>query len=309
MVEEIFITGLIAATVRIATPILLAAHGENIAERSGVLNIGVEGMMIMSAFISFSAIYFTGDYWVGLLAGMGTGMLIAAIHAFMSISLKVNQIVSGLALTILGLALSTYLYISFFGRTIVLVQTWETTAIPILSEIPIIGQALFNQHLLTYFAIIFTIISSILIYRTTRGLSIRSVGENPLAADTAGVKVQRTRYFTTVFGGLMAGVAGVCLTSVNFNSFFSGMTAGRGWIAIAVVIFARWRPSWVLVGAMLFGFLDAFQLRLQAMGFPIPKQLILMTPYLLTLIALVIVSRRAYAPAALGTPYVKGEKG
>ncbi len=308
MSQEIFITGLIAAAVRIATPILLAAQGENIAERSGILNLGVEGMMIMGAFTSFFTIYFTGNYWLGLLVGLTTGALMALIHSLMSISLKVDQVVSGLVITILGLALSTYLYLSLFGRTIVVIDAWKPTPIPILSQIPIIGSALFNHNILTYFAIIFTVISSVFIFRTTKGLTVRAVGENPLASDTVGIKVERTRYLCTIFGGLMAGMAGSCLSSVNFNSFFSGMTAGRGWIAIAVVIFGRWRPSWVLVGAMLFGFLDSFQLRLQASGFPIPKQIILMTPYLLTLVALVLVSRRARAPAALAIPYVKGEK-
>ncbi|WP_309493774.1 ABC transporter permease [Candidatus Hecatella orcuttiae] len=305
---EVFLTGLIAAGFRIATPILLAALGETFAERSGILNLGIEGMMIMSAFTSFSVTYDTGNPTLGLLAGLITGGVMAFIHAFMSITIKVDQIVSGLALTILGLALSTFLFISYFKRTQPAVEIWEPTAIPVLSQIPIIGPALFQQHVITYFAIILFIVSTWFLFGTTWGLTIRTVGENPAAADTVGIRVERVRYLCTIFGGLMAGIAGAYLTLVVFNSFFGGMTAGRGWIAIAVVIFGRWTPSWVFGGALFFGLVDSFQLRLQASGIPISPQFSLMIPYLFTLIALIIVGRKRYAPAALCIPYRRGER-
>lgn len=307
MVEEIFLTGLIAAGLRIATPILLAGLGEAIAQRSGVINLGVEGMMIMGAFTSFLTVYVTGNYLLGLSVGLITGALMALIHASMSITLKVDQIVSGLALTILGMALSTFLFVSVLGRQIVVVDIWEPITIPVLSEIPIIGPALFQQHILTYFALALALILTIFLFRTTWGLTIRTLGENPAAADSVGIRVYRVRYLCTIFGGLMAGMAGAYLTLAHFNSFFSGMTAGRGWIAIAVVIFGRWRPSWVLAGGLFFGLLDSLQLRLQALGVPLPHQFSLMFPYLLTLIALVVVARRGQAPAALGIPYTRGK--
>lgn len=307
MVEEIFLTGLIAAGLRIATPILLAGLGEAIAQRSGVINLGVEGMMIMGAFTSFLTVYVTGNYFLGLSVGLITGALMALIHASMSITLKVDQIVSGLALTILGMALSTFLFVSVLGRKIVVVDIWEPITIPVLSETPIIGPALFQQHILTYFAFALALILTIFLFRTTWGLTIRTLGENPAASDSVGIRVERARYLCTIFGGLMAGMAGAYLTLAHFNSFFSGMTAGRGWIAIAVVIFGRWRPSWVLAGGLLFGLLDSLQLRLQALGVPLPHQFSLMLPYLFTLIALVVVARRGHAPAALGIPYTRGK--
>ncbi len=308
MAEEIFITGLIAASLRIATPILFAALGETIAERAGVMNLGVEGTMILAAFTSFLTVIITGNHLLGLLAGILIGAFLSFIHAYLSVSLKVNQIVSGLVFTIFGLAMSTALFLMYFGRTVETVTTWETTPIPLLSQIPIIGPALFQQNVLVYAAIILVIVLSILLFRTSWGLAIRAVGENPLAADSLGVRVERMRYICTIFGGVMAGIGGACLSLVNFNSFFANMTAGRGWIAIAIVIFGRWRPSLVLGGSLLFGVLESTQSRLQAMGIPIPNQFILMTPYLLTLVALVIMGRKSRQPAALGVPYVKGEK-
>lgn len=307
MAEEIFLAGLIAAGLRIATPILLAGLGEAIAQRSGVINLGVEGMMIMGAFASFLTVYVTGNYLLGLSVGLITGALMALIHASISITLKVDQIVSGLALTILGLALSTFLYVSLFGREAVSIDLWEPITIPVLSEIPIIGPALFQQHIITYFAIALALILTIFLFRTTWGLTIRTLGENPAAADSVGIRVYRVRYLCTIFGGLMAGMAGAYLVLAQINSFFSGMTAGRGWIAIAVVIFGRWRPSWIFAGGLLFGLLESFQLRLQALGVPLPHQFSLMLPYLFTLIALVVVARRGHAPAALGIPYTRGK--
>ncbi len=309
MVEEIFYIGIIAASLRSATPIILAALGETFAERSGVRNLGVEGMMIMGAFISFFAVYLTGNHWLGLLAGLVIGALLALLFAYMSITLKVDQIISGLVITIFGLALSWFLYLSFLGQKVTTVEVWGPTSIPLLNQIPIIGPSLFNQNILTYFAIILAFILTIFLFRTTSGLAIRAVGENPLAADTTGIKVERTRYLCTIFGGIMAGIAGACLATVNFNSFISNMTAGRGWIAIVMVIFGRWRPSWVFGGGLLFGFLESLQLRLQALYFPLPRHVILMTPYLFTLVVLVLVSKKARGPAALAIPYKKMEKG
>ncbi len=307
MSVEIFITGFLAASFRIATPVFLAALGETFAERSGVLNLGVEGMMVMGAFASFLTVYFYGNYWLGLSVGLIAGALFSLIHAFMSITLKVNQVVSGLAITILGLALSTFLYIGFFGRTNVVVETWAPTKIPILSEIPVIGPVLFQQHIITYFAIVLAGVSAIFLSRTTWGLVIRAVGENPSCTDSLGISVYRPRYLCTIFGGLMAGMAGTYLTLISFNSFFPNMTAGRGWIAIALVIFGHWSPSWVFGGALLYSLFDSFQLRLQSSGIPFPSQFSLMFPYLLTLIVLMLVARRRRRPAALAKPYIRGK--
>jgi len=308
MMWEVFLTGIIAATIRIATPILLAALGEAFVERSGVLNLGIEGMMIMGAFISFLTLSVTGNHWLALSAGLITGMLMALIHAIMSIKLKVDQIVSGIALSILGMALSTFLYLSIFERTVQVVKIWGSTHIPVLSQIPIIGPGLFQHHIITYLVFILFLISTIFFSRTAWGLTIKAVGENPAAADSVGINVERVRYLCTIFGGLMSGLAGAYLTLVLFNSFLSGMTAGRGWIAIAVVIFGRWRPPWILVGGLFFGFFDSLQLRFQTLGIPLPPTFFLMFPYIFTLIALIAFGRKRYAPAALCVSYTRGGK-
>ncbi len=305
MAEEVFLIGLIVASFRIATPLLLAATGELYGQLSGVLNLGVEGMMIMGALASFLAALVTGNYWLALLIGLITGGAMALVHAYMSISLKVDQVISGLALTILGLFLSQFVYIAFLGRAIETIEIWAPTPIPILSQIPIIGPSFFSLHFITYFAIIMSLISIIFVKRTTWGLAIRAVGQNARACDTLGIRVMRLRYLCVIFGGFMAGLGGAFLTLAYFNTFFTKMTAGRGWIALAIVVFSRWRPSWVLVGGLFFGFLDSFQLRLQASGLPIPFQFSLMFPYLLTLIALVVVSRRQVSPAELTKPFIR----
>ncbi len=257
-----FIAGLLDATVRAATVFILAGLGEVISERAGVLNLGVEGMMLVGALGGFATTVVTGNYWLGFLVGTGLGVLLALIHAFLCITLKSNQVISGVMLTLLGAGLTT-----FFGQSWVenSISGFPQMSIPVLVEIPIIGPAFFQSTATDFLAILLIPVSWYFLFRTNLGLETISVGEDPEMADTMGVNVFRRRYLAVLVGGAFAGAAGAHL-SLSFSQLWvPGMTAGRGWIAVALVIFAQWRPSRVFVGAYLFGLLDAFQLRSQSL--------------------------------------------
>jgi len=257
-----FIAGLLDAVVRAATVFILAGLGEVISERAGVLNLGVEGMMLVGALGGFATTVVTGNYWLGFLVGSGLGVLMALIHAFLCITLKSNQVISGVMLTLLGTGLTT-----FFGQAWVenSISGFPQVSIPLLVEIPIIGPAFFQSTATDFLAILLIPVSWYFLFRTNLGLETISVGEDPEMADTMGVNVFRRRYLAVLLGGAFAGAAGAHL-SLSFSQLWvPGMTAGRGWIAVALVIFAQWRPSRIFVGAYLFGLLDAFQLRSQSL--------------------------------------------
>ncbi len=300
-----FLIGLLSATLRMATPLIIATLGETFSERSGVLNLGIEGTMLLGSLVAFLVAYRTNNLWLGVLSAGFSGILLSLLMAFFTVTLGVSQHVSGLGITIFASGLSLFIYRQVIGSPSIppTVTTFKTVAVPLLSKIPIIGPILFDQYALTYIAILLVPICGYILFKTNFGLSLRAVGENPESADALGINVYKTRYVSLMIAGFLMGIAGSFFTLAYFNMFLYGIVGGRGWVCIALVIFANWIPSKVLLGALLFGGVDALQLRLQAIGFNIPYQFFLMMPYVLTIIVLVIVARRASYPSALLKPY------
>ena len=310
MLEAAFISGLLGAMMRMATPIIFATLGEIIAERAGVLNLGIEGIMLMGAMTGFLVTLLSGSLWIGVLAAALVGMALALLMAFLAVYLGLSQHVSGLGITIFSTGLAMFVYRLHFGSPTVppTVEPFKQLAVPVLSSIPVIGPGLFHQYSLTYIAWLLVLAISIILYKTNIGLKIRTVGENPVVADTVGVNVNLTRTLCLVAGGALMGVGGSFLTLAHQNMFLMDVIGGRGWVAIAMVIFGNWDPFKGTLGALIFGFLDGLQLRLQGLGFHIPFHIFLMIPYLLTIVALIGVSRKASVPAGLLKPYRREEK-
>jgi general nucleoside transport system permease protein len=308
-ITPVFIVGILSAMIRLATPILLTALGEVFTERAGILNLGLEGIMLMGALSGFLGAFLTNSLWFGLLISMLVGILFALLMGFMSVTAKVNQVVAGIGITILGGGLSTLLFRLSFGLRSVPPQitTFKNIPIPLLSEIPWLGEIVFNHNILVYLSLLLVPVASLVLYHTRLGLAIRSVGENPDAADSRGINVDRTRYIALMIGGALAGLGGAYLAIGNLGLFWTNMTAGRGFIAIAVVVFSRWDPFRSLLGALLFGFASALQLTLQTLRAPIPPEILLMLPYIITILVLVVISRRAEFPAAFCVPYIRGQ--
>jgi simple sugar transport system permease protein len=309
--EAAFISGLIGAMMRMATPIIFATLGEILAERSGVLNLGIEGIMLMGAMTGFLVSISSGSLWLGVLMAALVGMALGLLMAFLSVHLGLSQHVSGLGITLFAAGLAMFIYRLHFGSPTVppTVKPFQQIAIPWLSEIPIIGPGLFKQYALTYLAWLLVPAMSLLLYRTNVGLKIRTVGESPVVADTVGVNVALTRILCLVAGGALMGIGGAFLTLAHQNMFLIDVIGGRGWVAISMVIFGNWDPVKGTLGALIFGCLDGLQLRLQGLGFKISFHVFLMIPYLLTIVALVSVSRKASVPAGLLKPYRREEKG
>ncbi len=303
------ILSVLERTIAAGTPLLIATLGEVMAERSGVMNLGVEGMMSVGAVAAFIAAMVSGNPWIGLVAGVAASAVLSLLHAFTSVTLKVNQVVSGLALTMLGIGISGLAGKPFIGRP--LEAQMAPVSIPLLSEIPYIGRLLFRKDPFFFSAVALGIALWFLLKHTRWGVRVRSVGENPAAAEVQGVSVAALRYACTLIGGALAGLAGSYLSLVYSRSWNEGMTGGRGWIVIALTIFALWNPPRAFVGAFLFGGIFVLQYLLQPLG--IPTNLLSMMPYLATLIVLVAggLNRgkgRLNAPAALGEAYTRGEK-
>ncbi len=301
-----FIVAVLVGAVRLATPLLFAAVGQLFTHRSGVINLGVDGIMLTGAVVSFTVAYATGNLILALASGMAVGALWGLLMAFMSVHLNVNQIVAGVGLGIAGTGLANYIFRMTYPRVSPTITGFENINIPVLSQIPVVGQILFQQNILTYVAILLVPISAIILFKTTIGLKIRTVGENPQAADTAGINVKTIRYLCIILGAVLAGVAGAYLPLAYVRTYTEAITAGRGWIAIAIVIFGNWNPYGVFAGSLLFGLVDATQLRLQAIGIGIPYEFLVMQPYVLSIIALTLAVKRESIPAALGRPYKKG---
>ena len=306
-----FISGLIGATMRMATPIIFATLGEILSERAGVLNLGIEGIMLMGAMTGFLVTFSSGSIWLGVLAAAGIGMLLGLLMAFLAVYLGLSQHVSGLGITLFATGLAMFIYRLHFGSPTVppIIEPFKQISLPILSKIPLIGPGLFTQYSLTYLAWLLVPILSIFLYRTKIGLKIRTVGENPVVADTVGVNVLLVRTLCLVAGGALMGIGGAFLTLAHQNMFLIDVIGGRGWVAIAMVIFGNWDPYKGALGALIFGFLDGLQLRLQGLGIAISFHVFLMIPYLLTIVALISVSRKASVPAGLLKPYRREEKG
>lgn len=289
-----------------ATPLLIAAIGELVVERSGVLNLGVEGMMVIGAVCGFAAAAVTGSPWIGLLAAMAGGMVLAGLFGILTLTLATNQVATGLSLTLLGIGLSGMIGESFVGSPGVRLPS---ISIPGLVDIPLAGRLLFGQDPLFYVSIALVAGVMWFLFRTRPGLTLRSVGDNHKSAHALGISVLGYRYAAVLFGGACAGLAGAHLSLVYTPQWVENMTAGRGWIALALVVFASWRPWRVLGGAYLFGAVTIGQLHTQALGFGIPSQFLSSLPYLATIVVLVIISRNRRltvmnTPASLGQPFV-----
>ncbi len=316
--DTTLIISIFTITIVAGTSLVYATIGEIFTERSGILNLGVEGMMIMGAVTAFAAAYHTDSAWAGVLTAMIVGGLMGLIHAFLTITLRADQVVSGLALTLFGVGLASFLgqQLGPGGGPLVglIGPRFRDVAIPGLSSIPFIGPALFNQDLLVYIMYIFVPASSYFLYKTRPGLHLRAVGESPQTADAMGVNVFNLRYLYTFVGGMLIGLGGAHLSLAYTPGWTENLTGGRGWIVIALVIFATWDPARAVVGALLFGGVNAIQFRLQAIGTTIPAALLNMLPYILTIVVLVVITwfeafrKRVGAPAALGLPYMREER-
>ncbi len=313
------ITSIIATTLQAGTSLIYATVGEIYTERSGILNLGLEGMMLMGAMSAFATAYYTDSLILGILVAMLVGSALAAVHAFLTVTMRANQVVSGLSITLLGSGLA-----SFLGQRLGPVSNnrylvglvgprFSPIPIPVLSEIPILG-AFFRQDLLSYVVYLLVPAAWFYLYKTRNGLNLRAVGEDPQTADAMGINVFRARYAYTILGGALVGLGGAHLSLAYTPGWSENITGGRGWIVIALVIFAMWNPARAVLGALLFGGINALQFRLQAIGTTIPSAFLNMLPYLTTIGVLILMtwwetlSKRVGAPAALGEAYMREEK-
>lgn len=297
--------GILYSGIRLATPYLYASIGETFAQTSGVLNLGVDGIMLMGAYSGFFVGMKTGSLWLGLLAAAATGALMGLLMAVISVTLKAEQGISGIGLQLFGLGLSSLLFKETLGSVESIVG-FQPVKIPLLSDIPIIGEPLFNQNILVYGAFLLVPLAAFILNKTTFGLKVRAAGQNPQAVDSLGVNVIQIRYITLTIGGVLAGIAGASLSIALINLFQENMTNGMGFIAVALVYFGGWRPWGVLGGALLFSFVNALQLWIQVKGINLPSDIAVMMPYILTILALAF-ARRVQQPSALTKPFERGE--
>jgi general nucleoside transport system permease protein len=312
-----FLVSLLASGIRLSIPIFLAALGEIVTEKSGIRNLGLEGMMLTGALGGFSTTYLIESNssnagiialapWFGMLTGVVSGIILGLLFAFLVIRLRTNQIVAGVSISLLGSSIATYAYHQYFVDFAIRISGFNKLQIPILSDLPVLGDLLFKHDIMTYVSIVLLSGVLILLYKTTWGLSVGAAGVHPASADTSGINVNRIRFQAVLFGAALAGLGGAVLTVAHTHLFVDGVTAGRGWIAFALVIFAKWKPTRAYLGALLFGVADALQFRVQALGIEaIPYEFLLMLPYLLTIIVLFRSTTGFIQPVALGKPYVK----
>jgi len=303
---EFFTAAFFAAAVRLATPLVFTAIGGIFSERSGVVNIGLEGMMLTGAFAGVVGAFFTGNVWLGVLIAVAAGALMALIHAFLSVTIRGDQIVSGVAINILALGLTTYSLRIIWGlQDKPRVPGFAVWKIPLLGDIPFIGEVLFQHIPLVYLAVLLVPLAHFVLFRTSWGLSLRSVGEHPRAADTLGIGVLRTRYMCVMISGALAGLGGAFLSLGQLQTFLENMSAGRGFIALAALIFGKWMPARTMAACLLFGGAQAAIVRIPALNYSVSPQLLSMFPYLLTLLMFVGLVGKTTPPAAIGKPYVK----
>ena len=299
---------LLAATLNAGTVLAIAALGLLINEKAGIVNLGAEGMMLCAAVAGFATVVHTGNDWLGFVAGMGAGALLAAIFGLLVIWLNTNQYATGLALSLFGVGFSAFAGIKYVQEKL---PERPHFSIPVLGDIPLVGPALFRQHPLVYLTIAFAIGLIWFLYRTRAGLVLRSVGESPDSAHALGYPVRRIRLAAVVVGGALCGLAGAYISVVYTPLWVEGMVAGKGWIALALTTFATWRPARVLLGAYLFGGVTMLQFHLQGVGVEVPSQLLAMLPYVSTIVVLALISRnpawiRVNMPASLGKPFHPG---
>ncbi|PSJ58969.1 putative B6 ABC transporter permease subunit 1 [Pseudaminobacter soli (ex Li et al. 2025)] len=306
--DEVFLAALLFGAVTAAVPLLLAGLGEQMSEKAGVLNIGIEGMMILGAYLGFLGAYYSGSLWLGFLAGALGGMAVAAVMALLCVRLGLNQIVIGIALT-LGLeGLTALLHHFQFSRSYPRLPAADKTAIPLLADIPVLGPALFQHHLVVYFAVALVFVMIYIYRRTQLGLNLQAAGDKPAALDVAGIDVIRTRTIAVLTTGALAGLGGAYLANVGAGIFIPFITNGAGFLGIVLAMLARGRPLWVLFGALLFGVCLSLTTAMQVAGINMPTDIIQMLPFLAVMIMLVLFGRKASLPAALGMPYERGAR-
>ncbi len=308
LLTEAFITSLLAGAITAGVPLLLAGLGEQISEKAGVLNIGIEGMMLLGAYGGFVAAYYSGSFWLGFLAGGAAGVLVAVLMALFCIWLSMSQIVIGIALTIGVQGLTALLHHFQFSRTYPRLSDSHALALPLLSKIPVVGEALFTRHPLVYLAVVLVFAMIWLFRRTYIGLNLQAAGDKPAALDAAGVSVVRTRVCAVLATGFLAGVGGAYLANIGAGLFIPFMTNGAGFIGIVLAMLARGQPVWVLLGALLFGVSLALTTALQVAGLNIPTDVVQMLPFAMVIIVLILFARHSYLPPALGLPYIRGER-
>jgi simple sugar transport system permease protein len=299
---------LVAATFAAGTPLVIAGLGLLLNERAGVVNLGAEGMLLVSAVAGFAAAHGSGSEWLGFAAGAAAGAAVAAVFGWLVVWLNTNQYATGLAISLFGSGFSAFVGIGYVGKQL---AEQPTHAVPLLADVPFLGPALFRQHPVVYGAVALVAAAAFFLYRTRAGLVLRSVGEAPQSAHALGYDVRAIRLAAIVTGGALCGVAGSFLSVVYTPLWVEGMVAGRGWIALALTVFATWRPGRILLGAYLFGGVTMLQLHLQAQGVHVPSQFMTMLPYLATVVVLVLISRnplwiRLNMPASLGKPFFPG---
>jgi simple sugar transport system permease protein len=308
--EKIFTTvvivGILSSAIRLATPYLFASIGEAFSQLSGVLDLGVDGIMLMGAYAAFFVVLNTGNLWLGVLAALVVGLLMGLLMSVISVTLKAEQGISGIGLYMFGLGLSSLLFKVTIG-TVKTVEGFQDIKIPLLGDIPILGEVLFNNNILVYMAFLLVPAAWWILEKTTWGLKIKAAGQNPAAADSLGVNVNRVRYMSVCLGAMLAGLAGASLSIALVNLFQENLTAGAGFIAVALVYFGGWKPLGILGGALLFSTVTGIQLWMQVLGVNIPSDVAVMLPYLLTIVVLAFTMNRTQQPAALNVPFQRGE--
>jgi len=294
---------ILSGGVILATPILFSALGEIYDERAGVLNLGIEGIMSVTAFAGLWATYVSGSAWTGVLAAVSAGASVALIHGFACVTIGINQLISGLLISTLADGIANFGHRSLYGQVSATIEPLKPIDIPVLTQIPIVGPVLFQQNVFAYAAFLFAIVFGFVLYRTTWGLKIRAVGENPEACDTAGIDVNRIRYLCVILSGVMAGLGGACLALGYLGMYERGIVAGRGWIAIIVVILSRWSPYRAVLASLIFGFGYSTASALIGAGVGVPYYLLMMLPYIIAIIVIPFMFKRARGPSALAVPY------
>ncbi len=305
--QEAIVISMLAATLRIATPLLLASIGELVVQRAGIWNLGVEGTMLMATYVAYTTALASDSLVLGVLAAIVAGICMNMIMALAATTFKVNQFVTGLGLNLFAAGTTLFLYreaLTLYGSgNVPTIDPFDALDIPLLSELPYLGPILFSQQFLTYFAFMMVPVIWFFLYRTRYGLEIRSLGENPKALDTKGLSVSARQYSALAFGGAMTGLAGAFLVLALTDRFVPGMTGGRGWLAVVIIIAGNWKPVPIMLAVLVFAFLEAFQLQAQGIGVQIPYQVLLALPYVVAIIAMMVFRMRSEQPQHLGVPY------
>ena len=309
MIFDLLNVSLFKSAVRLATPTFYAALGETVSEKAGIMNMGLESLLLSGAFFGFAGAFYSGSLWIGFLCGSTGGVLFSMLHAFISVYLLKDQMVAGVALNLLAAGLTSFLYQLMVNKegSFMMCPTLKPVAIPLLSKIPIIGEIFFNQDIMVYIVYVLVILIWIFLNKTTWGLAVTSIGEHPLAADTIGIKVNRIKYLCALFNGVLGGIGGAFISLGQTGVFRENISAGRGFIAFAIVLLGRRNPLAVFLATILFNLSDALQFRMQIAGIDFPVQVFTALPYILTLASLVLVARHNVNPEMLGKPYKRGQ--